>query len=80
MRDLRKGICDCGDTARCKVCGHAVEFYRRTLGTSARGGRLYGYRLECWCGWSAKVNDTKREAEKVARDHQREATGPEVTP
>lgn len=52
---------------------HEVRFYRYHRGmTPIRPSRpVYGYKLECKCGWSARINGQKREATKRANYHKK---------
>lgn len=49
---------------------HVVKLSRYERGRTMITNRtLYGYDLECSCGWSTRVNGTKREANAFAKDH-----------
>lgn len=49
---------------------HRIQFSRYQRGRSVPFNRpTYGYTLRCSCGWERRVNDTKREAQQVAKDH-----------
>jgi hypothetical protein len=64
--------------ATCKKCQrpkstHMPTYHRRRLGTGPQGGgAFYGYKIDCSCGWSMKVNENKKEARKWFNDHVRE--------
>lgn len=66
--------------ATCKKCqpkaesSHQPKYFRRRLGSGPQGGgAYYGYRIECSCGWSIKVNENKRAAVTWFNDHRRAA-------
>lgn len=49
---------------------HVPSYSRRRLGRGAVSGRtLYGWTVECSCGWSQATNEPKREAESWWREH-----------
>lgn len=52
------------------VTQHVVKMTRYERGRTMITNRtLYGYDLQCSCGWATRVNETKREAGRVAKDH-----------
>ena len=54
--------------------GHTISLTRRTLGRSPVFNRpLYGWTVRCSCGWEQKVNERKRYAESIGRDHAKAA-------
>jgi hypothetical protein len=58
------------DAVTVKWCPAAVSLSRYNRGHSPMSNfMLYGYRLTCSCGWTMRVNDTKREARSWAKTH-----------
>jgi len=47
--------------------------YQRGMTPTRPSRPLYGYEVRCTCGYTERVNGTKREAEGFARDHRRTA-------
>lgn len=49
---------------------HAARYVRYSRGQSPTTGRtLYGYRVECACGWTERVNGTLADARKAYKWH-----------
>lgn len=64
MRRTLKALAESGE--------HDVTYHRRRLGSGAISGRpLYGYAIECSCGWSKQTNEAKAGAVQWWREHLR---------
>lgn len=61
-----------GELDELAAIDHAAVLARYPRGISRSGGRVYGWRVTCACGWTQRVNGTKRDATVVFNGHRRE--------